>query len=275
MRILRILTVVLFAVSLGLNIWVTRQYNAAHNTEGPKLSCSEETLSISVHDGDEALLRGLSAEDAQDGNLTDRILLSSKSYFLEKGVFNAEYVVFDSHQNAATLTRRVVYTDYESPKFALSQPLVYIRGNSIRYLNYVTASDVLDGDITDRIKVKASNVSNYTAGTYPVLLEVTNDYGDSVQVELNVVVLEGRSLGPVIRLSKYLTYTPCGEKFDPYDLILSVEALDGTSVDRNTVKVLGSVDIGTPGCYQLIYTCTYEGQEGRTYLTVVVEEEAQ
>lgn len=272
MRIFRIAVVVIFVICLALNVVTTLRYEAEHDTEGPKLSCDSDYLEISVTSGEEAMLAGVTAEDAQDGDLTDRILLSSTSYFLDKGTFNATYVVFDSHHNSATLTRRIHYTDYTAPRFGLTAPLVFVRGSTIRFLNYVTVTDCLDGDISDSVKVLASNVSNYTAGTYPVLLEVTNSHGDQAQVELNVVVLETRQTGPQILLSEYLTYVEQGSAFDPYSLILSVEGTGAVELSKNDVSVYGTVDVEEPGCYQLIYSCTNGTQEGKTYLTVVVTE---
>lgn len=273
MRIIRISVAMLLVICMALYLWTSVRYRSEHNTEGPELVCESDTLELSVESGEEALLQGLSATDAQDGDLTGKILLASKSFFLEPGVFEAEYVVFDSHQNFDSVTRRICYTDYTAPRFALIQPLVFTKGDNIRYLDYVTATDVLDGDITDQIKVKASDVSNYTVGTYPVLLEVSNSFGDTVQVELTVVVQDKNTIGPVISLSDYLVYLSMGEEFDPYELITSVVAVDGTRLSSQRVQVLGSVDTQTPGSYQLIYSCTYDGFTGTTYLTVVISEE--
>lgn len=273
MRLLRLGVLVLFVLCLALNIWTSVTYNTNHNTERPTLTCDAETIEISVADGPEALMQGLSAQDAQDGDLTGRILLASKSFFLEPGVFEAEYVVFDSHKNSQTLTRRVVYTDYTSPRFFLSEPLVFTRGENIRYLNYITAQDVLDGDLTDKIKVIASDVSNYTAGAYPVLLEVANSFGDTVQLELIIMVEEPNRESITIELSEQLTYIPFGGSFDPYEMIQSVTDSDGFRLSKTAVQVLGTVDTQTPGCYQLVFTCEQDGHEGIRYLTVVVEKE--
>lgn len=273
MRIMRIFAVVVFVACLAWNLWATAQYNKDQNKEGPKLTCDSDYLEVSIEDGKAALMRGIHASDAQDGDLTDQVLVASSSHFLEPGVFDVDYVVFDSHRNFATLTRRVCYTDYTSPKFHLSMPLVFQVGQNIRYLNYVTATDALDGDITDKIKVKASSVSNYTAGTYPVLLEVTNSHGDTSEIELKIVVQEGQASGPRITLHNYVYYIVEGTRFDPYAAIHSVVDSRGNPMQHSDVSVLGMVDTQTPGCYQLIFTATDSAGEGRSYLMVVVTEE--
>ncbi len=273
MRYLRRAAVLIFAACLVANLWASLQYSRNHNTQGPTIQSQSDTLNLSVTDGAEALLQGLTASDPQDGDLTDRILVASSSYFVEPGVFDVDYVVFDSHRNSAEYTRRVSYSDYTHPRFVVSQPLVFVRGENIRYLNYVTAEDVLDGDLTEKIKIKASNVSNYTAGTYPVLLEVTNSHGDRQEVELNVVVLERRENGPKILLKEYLSYVTAGSTFDPYRLVESVTDSQGDPVNRGQVSVLGSVDTDKPGSYQLIFSYDDGKAEGRAYTTVVVRED--
>lgn len=274
MRLLRIGTVVLLVLCLLVNFWVTMDYNSSHNTEKPEIQCQNDYVELSVKDPEETLLQGLTATDAQDGDLTNRILLANKSFFLlEKGVFDAEYVVFDSHQNACTYTRRICYTDYESPRFSLDAPLVYAKGQNARFLEHVHVTDMLDGDISDQITVLASDVSNFTVGTYPVLLQVTNSFGDSSEVELMVVIREAKPQTVRIQLSQYLVYLKVGETFDPYRLITSVTQEDGTHLSKDDVQVLGSVDTQNPGYYHLLYR--HEASQTQVYLTVVVEKEAK
>ena len=273
MRYLRWTAVIVFILSFALSCVVNIQYNAEQDTNPPTITSDTEELEVSVESDQDALLQGLTAHDEKDGDLTDKILVASISRFLEPGTVRVKYVVFDSNHNAATYTRKVRYTDYVPPRFSLQSPLVYTRGQNIRYLNYITAKDVLDGDITDRIKVKASNVSNYTPGTYPVLLEVANSRGDTVQVELNVVVLDKNTDTARITLKEYLTYIKTGDSFDPYRCISSVTMLNGIALSATDVSILGTVDTEEPGCYDLIYRYNKDGIEASAYLTVVVEEQ--
>ena len=111
MRYLRIITVLLFVFSLLFAGWANHQYYSQLNTDYPSITNDVEELQISTQDPPEAMLAGLTATDATDGDLTDRIMVASVSHFLEPGVVRVKYVVLDSHNNSATLTRRVRYTD--------------------------------------------------------------------------------------------------------------------------------------------------------------------
>lgn len=271
MRFLRIAAVAVFIAAVAFNLWATAQYKSQQDVKPPVIACPEDTLELTVDQGVAQLSKGLTATDDQDGDLTDKILVASTSHFLDKGTLKVSYVVFDASHNAGKATRKVTFTDYESPKFSLRQPLVYYRGQNIRFLDYITATDCLDGDITDKIKVVASDVSNYTPGVYPVLLEVSNSFGDRAQIELMVVVRPENSKGPEIALKEYITYIKAGDSFDPHSLISSVRAYGtGASISASEVAVLGTVDTETPGCYPLIYSCQQDGFEGTAYLTVVV-----
>ena len=109
-------------------------------------------------------------------------------------------------------------------------------------------------------------------GIYPVLLEVSNSFGDRAQVELTLVVKSVSSRAPEIFLKNYIVYLKAGQSFDPHSLVQSVRAFGtGESLPVSEVTVLGSVDTDTPGCYQLAYSYTQDGHEGRAYLGVVVE----
>ena len=97
MRYLRIATVILFVCSLLLAVWTDNYYSKNTNTDNPTISSSVELLEISVQDPPEAMLQGLSAQDATDGDLTAQIMVASVSHFLEQGTVRVKYVVFDSH----------------------------------------------------------------------------------------------------------------------------------------------------------------------------------
>ena len=270
MRYLRIAVIGIFILSLGVGLWSNYQYKQGKDYTPPIIQCDSEYIELIVSDGDDAIMKGITAYDAVDGDLTDKIMVASTSHFFEQGTFKVRYVVFDSQNNSAMLTRTVHYMDYVAPQFSLSQPLVYTRGDDIHYLDYVTVYDVLDGDITDRIKVKSSYVSSYTADIYPVLLEVSNSYGDTVQVELNVVVQEANANTVDIVLEQYLVYIKQGEQFNANEYILSVKNSNGTILNKDNVNILGKVDTNEAGCYQLAYNYSDGSVQGWAYMTVVV-----
>ena len=178
----------------------------------PVITCSTDSIDVSVTAGEEALLQGVMASDDRDGDLTDQILIKGVSPSLTDSSAQVTYIVFDSANNMATVTRTVRYTDYEAPRFALSQPLVYPAGQTVTLLDRLTASDVLDGDISSGIRITSQNVINSQPGVYSVTAQVDSRLGNSVVLPLKVVITTG---GPqLITLSDYLVYLPRGSAFD-------------------------------------------------------------
>lgn len=271
MRYLRIFAICLFVFSLVFSFWANARYAQSVNTDIPVLENAVDILEISVNDPPEAMLQGLSAWDKTDGDLTDKIMVAAVSHFIEPSTVNVNYVVFDSHHNADTLTRQVRYTDYTSPTFSLERNPVYQVGQSFDFLRFVHAGDCIDGDISDNIRVISNMVNNYTPGNYPVVLEVSNSCGDTAQITLWVTYLT-KAPTAAVTLIRHIVYVQQGESFDPQQYLVAVTDLNATHLDQTLVQVQGNLDINTPGCYQLVYTYDDGTLSGQAPLTVVVTE---
>ena len=283
MRIFRKVVVAIFIISLGSFIGIGVWDEYTNDKTIPELHTDLVYLEMSVDDPKEKLLEGLTAVDEKDGNLTDSIMVQSTSHFVDKGEVTVKYVVFDRDNNFAELSRKVTYTDYRSPEFTLTQPLEFARNKNISIQDYVQATDVLDGDITSKVKISGTNVDLSASGVYPITLEVTNSYGDRAIVETNVVVRDNASASRIV-LSDYLLYVDRGSTFEPANYIdaiisssgeqLTVDGLNvyTSGVAVSSVHVSGEVDTSTPGCYQVEYSYQTSRSNGLAYLTVVVRE---
>ena len=271
MRYLRICTVVIFIASLVFSGWANFQYQSGLNRDYPTLTNSVGTLEISVQDPQEAIFRGLTAKDATDGDLTDQIMVASVSHFLEPGTVNVKYVVFDSHNNAASLTRKVHYTDYRSPVFSADKAPIYRVGNSFDLLDHIQVTDCIDGDISDRIRVISNMVNNFSDGIYPVLLEVSNSCGDTAQLSI-LVHYQSKESNVSIMLHEYIVYHVQGEAFDPYPYIASVTDQNMVALDPAKVEIQGNLDTEKPGTYQLVYSYAEGVLTGKSAMTIIVTE---
>ncbi|MBR5569985.1 MAG: bacterial Ig-like domain-containing protein [Oscillospiraceae bacterium] len=271
MRFLRLTAIVVLILSIVYALWANNRYYSGVNTDHPKIVNTVEQLQISVEDPPEALLQGLSAWDATDGDLTANIMVASVSHFIAPGMVNVKYVVFDSYNNSATLTRRVQYTDYVAPAFSMDKTPVYVVGTTCDLLEHIQVTDCLDGDISDRVRVISNMVNNFSAGNYPVVLEVSNSCGDTAQMTVWVTYQNAENTA-VINLHQYVKYVPQGETFDPRGLITSVTNQNGEPLDQSQVEVMGNVDLDTPGSYQLIFKYNDGTLTGQSTLAVIVTE---
>ena len=242
----------------------------------PSIVCDGAKLEISVHATDEDLCQGLVATDDVDGDITDRIIVRRVSRLTGSNSAVAHYAVFDSASNFCTFTRNVYYTDYCQPQYSLSQPMIFNVNSQVALSDRISAYDVIDGDITSRIRISAANISTSVEGEYPMTLQVTNSTGDTAALQLTVQIRNYTSRHPMIQLSKYLTYVELGSTVEPEqfrDLIQSVrESEGGKAADIKDVVITGAVDSSRLGSYDIKYT--YINQENLSYsvtLTVVVQ----
>ncbi len=201
-------------------------------------------------------------------------MVGSFSQFVEKGVCNVTYVVFDSSNQSATLTRKTKFTDYQSPKFTLSEPLIFREGASGSAITYVGANDIIDGNISSLVRLVESDVNYRLAGEYSIQVEVTNSFGDTQQETLPVHVVEGSNAACQINLTSPLVYIQKGANFDPGSYVVEdVEDADGNVMGTEGLTVESGVNTQEEGCYQVHYQITNEqGLEGETWLTVIVRE---
>ena len=271
MRYLRIFTAIAFVFSLLFAGWSNHHYNRNLNTDYPEITSTVELLEISVQDPPEAIYRELQAKDATDGDLTSQIMVASMSHFLEPGTVRVKYVVFDSHNNSATLTRQVRYTDYEAPVFTLEKAPVYKVGNSFDLLDYIRVEDCIDGDISDHIRVISNMVNNFSVGNYPVVLEVSNSCGDTAQITL-WVTYDSKESTAIVKLHRYIVYMQQGQTFEPMQWLAAVTDRNTTALDTENIEIQGNLDTNKPGCYQLIYNYNDGKLSGYAPLTVVVTE---
>lgn len=271
MRYLRIFTAIIFVFSLVFAGWANHRYNRNQNTDYPEITTTAELLEISVKDPPEALYRELRAQDATDGDLTAQIMVASVSHFLEPGTVRVKYVVFDSHNNSATLSRQVRYTDYKAPVFSLEKAPVYTVGSSFDLLDYIRAEDCIDGDISDHVRVVSNMVNNFSAGNYPVVLEVSNSCGDTEQITL-WVTYESQESTAVVKLHRNIVYVQQGQKFEPMQWLAAVTDRSATALDTKKIEIQGNLDVNKPGCYQLTYSYNDGTLSGYAPLTVVVTE---
>ena len=271
MRYLRIFAGLVFVFSLLFAGWANHQYNRNLNTDFPEITSTVELLEISVQDPPEAIYRELRAQDATDGDLTAQIMVASVSHFLEPGTVHVKYVVFDSHNNSATLTRPVHYTDYKAPVFSLEKAPVYTVGSSFDLINHIRVEDCIDGDISDHVRVISNMVNNYSVGNYPVVLEVSNSCGDTSQITL-WVTYESKESTAIVKLHRYIVYVQQGETFEPMQWLATVTDRDTAALDAEKIEIQGNLDVNKPGCYQLVYSYDDGTLSGQAPLTVVVTE---
>lgn len=243
---------------------------------------ADDELEISVLASDEELLQGVSAQDGKDGDVTGSIVIERISNITSEHTATITYAAFDEAGNVAKASRTLRYTDYTGPRFGQTKALVFSDSTSPDVLDYMTAQDMLDGDLSDRVKgtlVSDATSLNYV-GLHQVEFRVSNSMGDTVHIKLPVEVYEAGTYNASVELTDYLVYVKKGADFKAEDYLetLTVGSINYSLKVENTdldieVDIADPVDADVPGVYSVAYTVTMDRYVGYTRLNVVVEEQ--
>ena len=249
----------------------------------PIIEMETSEIAVSVKDPESALLQGISAYDAQDGDVFHSVIIESIYGMTEDHRATVTYAAFDKAGNVAKAQRQVHYTDYRSPRFTLSAAPVFEFGDNFDIMEFIGADDVIEGNIQRRVKAtimsKTSTISK--EGIHDVQFRVTNSMGDSVDIILPIEVYASDAYDAQLTLSNYLIYVSKGETVDLKgyldEFIYGSEIIDlGSGSNANLeITVDGSVNMNAPGVYPIAYTAEYTVNNrihtAYTKLIVIVE----
>lgn len=271
MRILRGISIVLFAVTLVVFSIFYIYQTKNHDDTKPEITIATDYIEVRCDATDEELLKGVSAVDEKDGDLTDKVVVESVSRFIKPGVCEVTYAVCDSNNHVAHATRRVGYSDYEPPKFKLTQSLCFSLYQHVNIGECIRAVDSIEGDISGNIVVTSSDYTASVTGVFNIEMTVTNGKGDTSRLKLPLI-MEDRSLSaPVIKLSDYLIYVDKNQPVDFRDYIVSALSKNEENL-ISAVEIDDNVNFKESGIYTVHYFVTdRNGARGHSVLNVVVE----
>lgn len=272
MKVLRITTVTIFVIVSCVFAWFYMDTKLNLDTTMPQIQIEGDMLEVSIHDEDAALLQGVTAYDGKDGDISHKVLVESISQFSEQGLCTVVYAVADNDKHVAKNSRQIRYTDYKPPRFTLNKPALYTVGESVDVRKLVGAQDDIDGDISDKVVVTATDYMVNTIGTFKLSLQATNNKGDMIYLDLPIFVEENNVRRPVIELKEYMLYVEKGETPDFASYVESVTS-PYYKVDAQSVMISQDFDPHTPGVYSVhYYVWDSADNQGHTVMTVVVEE---
>ena len=299
MRRLETISIILFMASIVLFGAYWYQERIVKDQTGPVFNIDKNILVVSVKDDENALLNGITATDAKDGDVSESIIVEGISPFTGTDHRIINYVAFDSDNHVTHAKRELVYSDYTASKFILSKPLSFPM-NTTNLLDGIKVDDCIDGDITRNIRMLSEDeIDTAHVGEYSARLKVTNSAGGVSYLPVTIEIYDASTKYrmPQIKLNDYLIYLNRGADFDEesylskitvsgteYDLVESggtygagwVSA-DNTekTLDYDRVDIESDVDTDVTGFYEVKYTFedTVNGTgTGMTRLYVVVTE---
>lgn len=268
----------------------------------PVITMEEDTVEISVSDDKSAILKGITAQDGKDGDVTANLVIEKLGNFIEPGRREATIAAFDEDSNVSRVRRTVIYSDYEPPMIYIHAPLkfaVTTSGTALtleRIISEISAYDSIRGDITSKLRISSEyQINVYKTGEYPTELSVIGEAGAVTKVPVTVEIYdpeEERGL-PVIGVDQVLLNTPVGTEVSPHSCITSVNVdgvtyelgedgelhgqqrmngvLTDVTMELSDVSASGDVDYNTPGVYEMILSIkNKDGKTGSTRIFIHV-----
>lgn len=165
------------------------------------------------------------------------------------------------------------------PVYVASKPIISVQSETVQVaigtefnpMNYVQATDEVDGDLTEAIHVTSSTVNLNEEGSYSVNYSVINSAGVESVASMEVQVINGK---PTITApnSTHEINTP----FDPLAGVSAV-AFNGELIPTTDIHVIeNTVDSSKEGTYSVTYQVSdrFGKESDKVTRTVVVENEA-
>lgn len=299
MRRLKSMSIILFFISLILFGFHLYKEEMIKDKTGPVFHMESELVEVSVKDKEDALLKGMTAVDGTDGDVTDSIIVEAISPFTGTGHRMVTYAAFDSDNHVSHAKRELRYKDYEASRFHLNKPLSFAM-NTTNLLDGITVTDCIDGDLTKNIRMMSDEeIDTSHVGEYSARLKVTNSAGGVSYLPVTVEIYDAtvRYKAPQIKLSDNLVYIEKGNYFDEEEYLTSI-VINGTeysmtnekgtygasyvpadvtekTIDYDLVEIDSDVDTDVTGCYEVVYSfedTEFSAGSGKARLYVVVTE---
>ena len=257
---------------------------ARSSSRGPVISMEDTTVCLSVTEGEDGILHGVTATDPEDGDVTGSLVVESISDFLPDGSREAMLAAFDSDGNVSRVVRKLTYEDYSSPRILLKGPLRLRTTETENIRNLVQAQDCLDGNLSEEVKILSEEgMRQYGSGDHTVHLQATNSAGDTTDLPVTVTLYDSgdQRVNTQILLTDYLIYVKKGEQPDWKSYLKGLsqngkeqdwDSENAPDTDKNSIQIHDPADMETCGVYEVEYSLDSNGYTGNVRLVVVVEE---
>lgn len=288
-RLIRIGSVLLCIVSAILFFLSGLYIKRNTDTNPPQIKMDKEEIEVSINASQEELLKGVTAVDKKDGDVSNTLIIESMSLFTQPGKRSITIDAYDKNHNVMKTERIIRYTDYHAPRVHIKNPLRASLNDINQILEYIRVEDCLDGDITDSLQITFRNGDTNISlpGEYKIKLTVSNSAGDVVELPLILELYDyAADVGQAkALLSEYLVYTKVGQPINPQDYLIGIELrenqylwseyADSMSIPyaKGEVTVEEQVDYNTTGVYEIHYLLkNTSGYTTKIRMFVVVEE---
>ncbi|WP_186579851.1 immune inhibitor A domain-containing protein [Aquibacillus kalidii] len=153
---------------------------------------------VEVEASSEFVEPGFTATDNVDGDLTESVVVTGEVDSTTPGEYTLTYTVTDSSNNEFSVTRTVSVVDTTAPALTLTGETTVVVEGATEYVEPgFTATDIVDGDVTETVKV-SGNVDVNKVGNYVLTYTVVDAAGNEAVATRTVSVVD--TTAPVIEI---------------------------------------------------------------------------
>lgn len=243
---------------------------------GPSTITTTQHVMLSNSD----ILAYFNANDNYEGDVSSSLRVVRNDYQgLEQtiGEHIIELDVTDSSGNRSTFQSKIIVTDSTVP--VISGPSSILKNRSepmtLAYiLSLFTASDNLDGNITDKITVKSDNYSNNQnkMGEHAIILEVKDAANNLSTYTVKIKIAD--DIAPVFLIDELIVHVDL--RYDDLDILDIVNVLLYQNVLKQGEKIEIIEDNYSLNKHQSgVYTVTLRSEQKEVQLSIHVIEELQ
>ncbi|MBC6314241.1 immunoglobulin-like domain-containing protein [Listeria grandensis] len=194
-------------------------------------------------------LAGITANDTEDGNLTNKIKVETNTVDMtQAGTYAVSYSVTDADGNETTIQRHIYVRTNDKPVIHATDQ-TFKAGRTFDPMAGMSASDIEDGDVTGDVTITANDVDATQAGTYHVTYSVKDSDNNVTTKTITVTVLTNEK--PVITASDITQ--KAHRAIDPMADVSAADLEDG-DVTANVKIIANDVNIDVPGEYHITYS---------------------
>lgn len=225
----------------------------------PVINASDQTI---TQGSDFNPLSGVSANDVENGNLTNRITYESDVKTDQEGTYHVTYTVVDNSNFHASKTITVKVVSNEMPTI-IAEDREVKQFEKFDYMDGVKATAHDGTDLTNDVTYEET-VNTDVADTYEVTYKVKDSKGKEASKTIKVTVIPNEK--PVINASDKEIYL--NSTFDPLEGVTASDAEDGPIED---IEYDSTVKTDEVGDYKVTYTVVDKnGQKTTKTITVKV-----
>lgn len=268
----------LLIIMIIIGYWYFKQLKVNNSDKQPPTINYNDNLITTVNASNEELLKGVSAYDEVDGDVSNSLIIENISKISDDHKVNITYAAYDKSNNVAKMTRIVEYQDYQLPHFKLNKPLIFTSLKNTNLLNAIEAFDVNGSDISNKIRMQYQQNPyeiETTNITYPIIFTVSDKLAGTKEITLNVdLIANAKDYNNVeVVLKDYLIYVKKGTEINLTSYLDKIIYQDEEQkINYKNLEITNTFDTTKEGVYDVYFNYTLKDNlSGYSKLVVVVE----